>query len=226
LSIGDNDVLKTMPDKVQNPRSWGFLAYWGPTARIRWDAQPAADKYEVTAYDKNGKEFKNFETIGNFCNEEFIADKNNEVYSFKVRAISTVLGNEVYGKWSDRGYVIPAPRMYTDTGHTLTIAKNGKLNFNCKKIKGCDGYKVYISTKEKSGYKCVKTLKGENSTSVVLKKFEGKKFNTHKTYYIYVEAYKKSGDKTFTSLSYECNRLRNNDGQRIQFRDEDPEKRK
>jgi hypothetical protein len=63
---------------------------------------------------------------------------------------------------------------------------------------GVTGYNVYVSDKKTSGYKKVKSVKA-NKSSVTVSKYGKKKFKKNKTYYIYVQAYKKVNGQTFTT---------------------------
>lgn len=98
-----------------------------------------------------------------------------------------------WSPWSDKIYFLSQPL----TNKKTKVAKN-KLTVSWDKVKGAQKYAVYVSTKAKSGYKKIATVKSTKSSTTV-KKFAGKKFSPKKTYYVYVQATKKVGGKTYTS---------------------------
>jgi fibronectin type 3 domain-containing protein len=68
-------------------------------------------------------------------------------------------------------------------------------------VKGATSYTIYLSTKQKSGYKKVGTTK---KTSFTLKKYGKSALKKNKTYYVYVVANKKVGKTTYTSDATYC----------------------
>ena len=64
------------------------------------------------------------------------------------------------------------------------------------KVKGAKDYTVYVSMKEKSGYKKFKTTK---KTGIVLNKYGKSSLKNNRKYYYYVVANKKVGKRTYTS---------------------------
>lgn len=80
---------------------------------------------------------------------------------------------------------------------TVSSAKSKakkKVYLKWKKNKYADGYKVYRSTKKKTGYKCIATLKKASKVS-----YTDKKVKSKKVYYYKVRAYRKNGKKTVYS---------------------------
>lgn len=80
---------------------------------------------------------------------------------------------------------------------TVSSAKSKakkKVYLKWKKNKYADGYKVYRSTKKKTGYKCIATLNKRSKVS-----YTDKKVKSKKVYYYKVRAYRKNGKKTIYS---------------------------
>ncbi len=70
-----------------------------------------------------------------------------------------------------------------------------------KKVANAKNYTVSISTKEKGGYKKVKTLSSK-STSLTIRKCGKSKIKKNKTYYVKVVANLKDGKKSVKSDTY------------------------
>ena len=81
--------------------------------------------------------------------------------------------------------------------------KAGKktLTASWKKVAGATSYTVYVSTKQKSGYKKVTTTKKE---SYKITKYGKKKLSSNKKYYVYVVANTKVGKTTYKSNADYC----------------------
>ena len=114
------------------------------------------------------------------------------VYNVQVRGYITVNGQKYYDKWSDKAYLFTQPMV------KKASVSGSKLKITWSKVSGVTGYDVYVSAKEKSGYKKVKSLSSSKS-SVTVSKLGGKKFSSKKTYYIYIVGKKKVGKTTYTS---------------------------
>lgn len=88
-----------------------------------------------------------------------------------------------------------APK-YTPAKVKLKSAKKTgtkKVKLTWKKVKGCTGYEIYLSTKKSSGYKKSANVKKWKKVTGVVKKGVKKK----KTYYFKVRAYRKAAGKTY-----------------------------
>lgn len=80
---------------------------------------------------------------------------------------------------------------------TVSSAKSKakkKVYLKWKKNKYAAGYKIYRSTKKKSGYKCIATIKKQSKVS-----YTDKKVKSKKVYYYKIRAYRKNGKKTVYS---------------------------
>ena len=86
-------------------------------------------------------------------------------------------------------------KKYTPKKTTLkSLKKSGskKMKLTWKKVSGCTGYQIYMSTKKSSGYKRIKTIT-KNKTVTYTKT----KLKKGKTYYFKVRTYRKAGKKTY-----------------------------
>lgn len=163
--------------------------YYIKNVEFSWNKQDAATSVEwKLCKASNGKKVKSGTASAYSTSASVSKISNNVVYTAEVRV------KDAYGwsPWSDKAYLFTQPML-----NGKTKATNGKLNLAWGKINGATGYTVYLSTKEKSGYKKLATLKS-TKTSYVVKKFKGKKIAKNKTYYAYVVANKKAGSKTYT----------------------------
>ena len=163
---------------------------------LSWDPGTYADKphYEYEVYSYKGKKL----TTGTSF---LYVDGNNKCwgiseYSFpyykqavkvRVRPYVDVYSNgtnRFYGNWSKFKNIVPQPILSTNK-NKYGIQKNHTLKLGWTKVTGATGYDVYVSLKEKSGYKKAASVKG-NKAGVVVKKFKGAKFKYNTTYYIKV----------------------------------------
>lgn len=172
--------------------------YWQNLGEIRADAvsMNSADGYEWeiwTAYQKKDKKIK---SVSKGSDAAFIKYKGfKKYYFFKMRTRAYCTnddGKKLPGQWSDWTYFCPQPEIIK-----LKSSKSG-INVKWSTIKGADQYEVYVSTKEKSGFKKCATTK---KTSLTVKKFGKSSFKNKKTYYFYVEAYNKAGKKMYSGLA-------------------------
>lgn len=192
-SIASGYDFTTMPAKVTglNQTKWW---YYIEEVDFGWDDQSAAT-FEVVIMNNKGKKIKSFETTTNKGDSDV---KNNKLYQVKVRAKVVINGQTYYGDWSDKAYLFTQPMV------SKSSVSGGKLKITWGKISGVNSYDVYVSTKEKKGYKKVKTLKASKNT-LTISKLKGKKFSGSKKYYVYIVAKKKVGGKTYTSgRHYTC----------------------
>lgn len=181
--------IYTLPGKVTNVKQERWY-YFILTFNATWDKQDAVDGYEYYVYKSNGKVKEKGTVTSNSLSVNDIS--NSMVYTVKVRAYKTINGEKVYGAWSKKAYFFTQPRV------TKAKVSSKKLTVKWGKVNGATGYDVYVSTKETSGYKKVKSV-GKNTRSVTIKKFKGKKISSKKTYYVYVVTKKKVGSTTYKS---------------------------
>ncbi|MDE5965355.1 MAG: hypothetical protein K2G89_00780 [Lachnospiraceae bacterium] len=164
--------------------------------------QIAANYYghgmDVEVYDvKTGK--KKFSGTANnttYGYVEFNKFKKSTMYKYRVRAyIITTDGQKIPGKsWSAYRYLVnPKETKYTQSGK--------KIKLNWSKLTGVSKIKIQVSTKEKSGYKTVATLKG-TKTSYTITKYNKKALKKGKKYYVRIIYQAKSGKKNYDSDIY------------------------
>lgn len=193
--VGAEDVY-TIPGKVTgvNQTTWW---YYANAVDYKWNDKPAVNseysyKYEYIVRDNKNKVVSKG-TTGSTSSSMGKA-KNNMVYNVKVRAFVTINGNNYYGDYSDTAYLFTQPMV----NQKKSKLSNGKLKITWNKVSGVTGYDIYVSNKEKSGYKKVKSVNSKKS-SVTISKFKNKKISKKKKYYVYIVAKKKVGKRTYTS---------------------------
>lgn len=184
----------TLPDKLTGLKQerWWYLS---KKLRIVWDKQSAASGFEVKLYDNQGKLKKSSTERGYAFAKEFSV-KNNKVYKVQVRSCVEFNGQKYYSSWSTI-YCLNQPML------SKVKVSGNKLELKWEKTSGATQYNVYVSTKQKNGYKKVATV-SKNRNSCTVKKFSGKKFSPKKTYYVYVEAICNKGGTKNTSGSLYC----------------------
>lgn len=186
-SVGYEQIV-TLPGKVTgvNQSKWW---YYIKQVDFLWNDQSAAD-YEYVIRDNKNKVLKTETSRGNSGSYSDV--KNNKLYKLQVRAYVMINNQKIYGEWSDTAYLFTQPMV-----KKASVSGN-KLKISWGKIDGLTGYDVYVSTKEKSGYKKVKSL-SKSKSSLTVSKLKGKKFSKKKKYYIYIVGKKKVGKITYTS---------------------------
>lgn len=175
--------IQLVPTKVQNLH---FTYYWSSLKEVvlEFDGTVHHDGYVYELYNYKGKKMSSgTASSGGTYLKNITA---TQFYKVRVRAYVTVNNKTLYGEWSDYKVFGQQPN--------VNIKKSGKgVKLSWKKVKGAKNYTVYMSTKEKSGFKKIKTLK---KTSLKVTKFKNKKIKKNKKYYVYVVANTKSGKST------------------------------
>ena len=180
---------KTLVGDIQNlvQDKWYYFinTFWAA-----WNHQDASSGYEYICTDSKGKTKAKGTLTTNRVEVQKI--KNTMIYSFKVRAFTTYEGKKYYGKWSKSIYCFTQPRIKS------AKVKSKKLTVKWDTVSGATGYAIYVSTKEKTGYKLAKTVSAKKG-SAKIKKLNGKKFKKKKKYYVYVQTLKKVDGRVSTS---------------------------
>lgn len=106
-----------------------------------------------------------------------------KTYYYKVRAYRTYKKKNYYGNMSEIVAAKATPNRVKYDGEM--VAQKTVVTLKWKKATGADGYRIYYSTKAKSGYKLAKTITKSKTLS-----WTKKKLDPDKTYYFKIRAYK------------------------------------
>lgn len=100
---------------------------------------------------------------------------------------------------ADAKYVLAKNKAVLNAGSKITVSGKGVLTLKWGKVEGADGYEVYVRADNKSIFKKVTaTVKSGSTTTMKLKKLNGRKISASKQYSFAVKAYKMvSGRKTY-----------------------------
>lgn len=164
---------------------------------VRVNKQEKTTGYQIKAYKYNGKKAVAFIKNGTSSYGEYVANINPYCfYKIQVRGYSVINGKNVYSdKWTTI-YTAHQPEVKMK----VNSQKNG-YNLTWDTVKGATSYTVYASTKQKSGYKKVATVK---KTSYKFTKLNRKALKSGKKYYVYVVANRKVGKTTYKSDASYC----------------------
>lgn len=181
----------TRPNKPATPSTANFglsnifyninVAYFGAT-----DPSRTANGYEIEVYTLKGNK-KVFTASGS--GSRFTV-KRNTAYKYRCRFYKTYGNERIYSDWSGNRYFV-----YQTVSGTKY---SNRIKVGWKKVSGAKSYTVSVSTKEKGGYKKVKTLSSK-STSLTIRKFGKNKIKKGKSYYVKVVANLKDGGKSVKS---------------------------
>lgn len=185
----------TKPNKPAKPSIANFgltntyyninVVYFGAN-----DPTNTANGYEIEVSTVKGNKKVHTDTKSGL--NRFVASRNT-AYKYRCRFYATYGEEKIYGDWSDYRYFL---------FQTVSGKRSGsRIKLSWKKVANARSYTVLISTKEKTGYKKVKTL-GKKSASLTISKFGKKKISKKKTYYVKVAANLKDGAKSVKSDTY------------------------
>ncbi len=185
IGSGRSLTIETMPARVKNFRQerwWYFINI----LEVAWDRIETADTVNISLYNSKGKKVQS-KILSPSSSSVSFSKMKDEVYTVKIQASRTINGNT----WQT-----PVSTIQCFNQARISSAKvsKKKLTVKWKKVGGATGYDIYESTKQKSGYKKLKSV-GKNTTKATFSKFKGKSFNPKKTYYIYIETKKKNGKR-------------------------------
>ena len=172
------------------------------SCRVKWNRQSAALGYDYRFMDHKGRIIEQ----GTTQDTSFLGKvANNRIYTASVKAFNVINGVRYDSAWSAPAYLMTQPaRKKTDFVNFDLDAKviGGKMVIKWQKVKGLDGYTVYATTKKNGSFRKVANVKA-NKGSCTIKKIGGSKIKRGKTYYVFVQGYKKAGGRTYTSgLNY------------------------
>lgn len=186
----DSTWMKTIPSKVSYCQ---VTNYWDSLqdAQFGWNRVNNADGYQFQLQNYKGKNLLTKETTSDYID---VSPYKKGIFTrARVRAYAVINNRKYYGAWSDYTYNA------ANKGVSARRSKNGKkFTVKWKKISGCAGYTVYVSTKRDSGFKKVKTL-SKKKTSITISKCGKKKLKKNKVYYYRVKYLVKVGKKKKTS---------------------------
>ena len=180
--------LSLVPTKVNNVH---FTYFWDSLKEVvmEFDKTVYSDGYAYELYNYKNKKISS--GIASYSGTYLKNITSNAFYKVRVRSYVTVNNKVLYGAWSDYKIFGQQPK--------VSIKASGRtLKLSWSKVKGARNYNVYMSTKQKSGYKKISTLK---KTSLRVTKFKKKSLSKKKTYYVYVVANTKGG-KTHVEKCY------------------------
>ncbi len=205
--------VSTQPTKVEAIDYYKTPFSGSNKLTIAWTPSPVAEAYEVVLYNKSGKvkqkttiKYDQYVTQENkaFYTTKFSKSNTQNIYKVVITPYITIKGGteKVNGEKATF-YAVPQPKI-TSKDSDINI---NSFNLKWKKVNGATGYEIYVSTKEKTGYKKVATVK-KNNNKYVLKKYKGKTINTLKNkYHIKVVTVAKFGKKKVKSKNYSYTRI-------------------
>ena len=176
------------PKAVQGVK---FQSSTAKSIKIKWNQVKNGTGYAVRRKTSKNGEFKTIAIINSLKTTTYTDKKvkANKTYYYDVVAFKTVDGKK-YGSTASKLIIAKtatsAPKINYNKN---TSSKKAKIKW--KKVSGATGYKLYVSTKKGSGYKCIYTGSKREFTKAKLKK--------GKTYYFKVRTYKKFGGKKLYS---------------------------
>lgn len=147
----------------------------------------ACDGHQLQFLTVNGKVAMNYYFSGDYCMvKDFV---KGTFYRYRVRSYVKCDNNKtVYSKWSGcKTVAIPKKATWRRSGKYMEV--------DWSKVNGASGYTVYVSDKENSGYKKVKSV-GVKNRSVTIKKISGKKVKRGKYYSVRIVPRAKFNGKT------------------------------
>lgn len=187
---------KVTPSKVTGVEAEVSTYSKSMSIECNYDKQNA-DGYQFQVYRADGKGKKILTETKEGSGYVSVKNKNfAKFYMFKVRVRAYVddSGKKAYGSWSSWKYV----SRELEITNLKSTKKGIKLTWD--ELKGADRYVIYASTKQKSGYKKVKTINKGATTSCTISKIAKKKLKKGKTYYFYVVPYEKVKGKYYQSV--------------------------
>ena len=189
-SNSDSVTAKTIPAKTLGLAMTTYydaisVAYYG------WSTTTNCDGYQFQTLTYKGKKLVDNTLTGTSIRIDPF--KKNVFTKTRVRAYVNVNGQKVYGAWSSYSFYASSSKM-----KMVRSANKKKITLTWKKVSGVSQYKVYVSTKENSRYKLVKTLSSKKSKCVITK-YGKKKLKKGKRYYVRLKYIGKNGKKKVTS---------------------------
>lgn len=201
-AVGDRSKsvdMKTVPKKVTRVAITDLydnikVCYYG------WTSCENADGYQYEITSLNGKK-KYYKATTTSTSARLATYPVGAFTKARVRAYVEINGKKTYGPWSNYDYNACSKDV------TARRSKNGKkIMLKWKKVSGVSEYRIYISTKEKKGYKKVATVSSKKS-SYTITKYNKKNLKKGQKYYVQLRYVGKNGKKKVVSNIYSYVRL-------------------
>ena len=201
-AVGDRSKsvdMKTVPKKVTRVAIKDLydnikVCYYG------WTSCENADGYQYEITSLKGKK-KYYKATTTSTSARLTTYPVGAFTKARVRAYVEINGKKTYGPWSNYDYNACSKDV------TARRSKNGKkITLKWKKVSGVSEYRIYISTKEKKGYKKVATVSSKKS-SYTITKYNKKNLKKGQKYYVQLRYVGKNGKKKVVSNIYSYVRL-------------------
>ncbi len=166
--------------------------------RIRWEQMEGAHGYQIWRQEDDGT-FRIVKIIGAREEEQALGQCEETAYSntgleagkeyvYRMRAYMFREGNVVYGAYSDDISVVV---MLEKPLLAVSSPKEGRALLAWNAVNGAQGYQIWRSESEDSGYSIVKVIRQSDVVS-----YTNTDLESGKTYYYKVRAYVESGGNT------------------------------
>lgn len=203
ITATSNNYKATCKVTVTPAAQKGLKAYGQKSneIKLKWSKVAGVSGYSIYRYDGKQKKYvkikdtkSNTYTVKKVSGSKGKQLASGTYYTFKVTPYKISENKKIYGT-SAKVRTSTATKATTITKGTK-VYKKGKcgITIKWKEISGATGYKVYLSTKKRSGYKCIKTLSGKKRTS-----YTKYGLSKNKTYYIKIRVLKKAEKTTIQS---------------------------
>lgn len=192
--------VKTLPDTQETPQ----LGYWyrsSNKADFLIGSDAFSEGYQVRAETYKGKKLATKTVGGSAASGGAVSlvtlkpSYRGKVVHVKVRGFITVNGVKKYGNWSEP-YTYASAKKIKLSGYKDAITVSGM------KVKGAKKKEIYISKKEKKGFKLAKTV-GSKTTSCKVSQYGKKYVHSDRTYYVRIYYYYKVNGKLQKSEVYD-----------------------
>lgn len=188
----DYEKVKTLANAVPKG-SFGVSNAWLNIDSFRFAV--SAGNIDADGWQWQFTNTKGNKVLRNAAGSGFYASSlKGTFYKYRVRSYVECGTGKSYSAWSTfKTFAIPK---------SISVKGSKKaLRVSIGKVSGSTKLAVYISTKEKSGFKKVKTVSAKKR-SLTIKKIGKKKLKKGKTYYIKVVPMAKVGKKTLKAETY------------------------
>ena len=158
----------------------------GGYLKLSWKAMPESSGYAIYRSD-DGLPFEQIGIVSD-PNKSYYNDRTVEpgtTYSYKVRPLHMLYGNDGYGKYSSK---VTVTMLNTPDMKRIDVRDSGYMKVVWYKVPGASSYVVQRSTSEDEGYKTIATINGSSQNY-----YYDKKAERGMTYYYRVKAMNEMG---------------------------------